>query len=95
MCVEGTAVVCSSASDDRDGHGSTTRRTGGRCVGPPATVPTGATVDVLAVDVLTDDVALTDDVWLVEADRVDPPQPASHEHMNAAITAVQRISGIG
>jgi hypothetical protein len=60
-------------------------------------VPTGATVDDVtpADDVArADDVALTDDD--VEADRVDPPQPAaSHRHNDAAMTAVRRISWIG
>ena len=86
MLVDGNAALCSSASDERDGHGSTARRTGGEWTGPGA---------IALAPVTVDDVALATDAVLVDLDRGEPPQPVTHAHPITAITEVQRIRWIG
>jgi hypothetical protein len=97
---EGNAIVCASASDEREGHGSIARRARGGWTGPTAAVPAPVAVDDMALtpgwvltadEVLTADGVLTAGGGLVEAERGEPPQPLRHAHPITAMTGVQRM----
>ncbi len=86
VSVDGTALVCSSGNEERDGHGSTTGRAGGRTTARAVTVGGVATVvGVDAIDV-TERAAVEDD-----DDRAEPPQPARLTHPITAMTAGRSI----